>query len=520
MPRKSFEHITLKTADFNNQNLAYTTRKHEDFIAGIAPNLRGLHPTMYISKPWDIKQKTVFSTVEESNLFYRKRFKEGQKEFSIPLDIASQNAYDSNDKLAQGDVGKGGAAIDSVEDIKVLFDTIPLDEISISLPMRKTILPMLAFYIVAAEEQGIAINQLSGCFEHLVLTKDVNSYPTSLSLKINSDIFKYINTNLPKFNATSISGNEVHEAGASAEIELAYTLACGLEHLKKNLEYGISIDSSASRLSFIWTLGMDHFAEIAKLRAARMLWAKIVKQLNPKDQKSLGFRIHCQTNRRSLTTQDPFNNVTRITTEAMAAVFGGTQSLHTKPLDEVLDLSTDYSERIAKNTQLFLQQETHITKTVDPWAGSYYIEQLTEEIANKTWKFYTEINDLGGLTKALEKGILQLRLKEDAVKKQAKIDHGKDIMVGVNLFQLKHEDSLPTLDVNKEAICKLKIDGLHLLKANRNTQKVLKSLRNLTNAVKSDEENLLELAIIAARERATLGEIFKAITLISDNENP
>jgi methylmalonyl-CoA mutase len=492
MSRKSFEHIKLKSSNLEPQQ----NFKHEDFVAGIAPNLRGIQSTMYVREPWTIRQHTGFSTTEESNAFYRKSLAAGQKDVFVVLDLATHKNFDS------------------VEDMKVLFDQIPLDEISVSMKMNGAILPIIAFYIVAAEEQGVALHQLSGTFQNDILKefmfRNIDNYPPTSSMKIIADIFEYTNTKMPKFNSISIAGFQLQEAGATAEIELAYTLSEGLEYIKKGIEAGINIDSFAPRLSFSWAIGMDHFTEIAKLRAARMLWAKIVKQFNPKNQQSLALRTHCQTSGSSLTVQDPFNNVARTTTEAMAAVFGGTQSLHTNSLDEAIALPT-VSKRIARNTQLYLQQETHITKTVDPWAGSFHVEKLTEEIANKAWKLIKEIEDLGGMTKAIEKGIPKIRIEEAAAKKQARFDSGKDIIVGINKYQLKQEDTLPILKVDNEAVLKSQIEKLKLLKANRNNTEVKKSLENLTNAAKFGEENLLDLAVKAAKNRATLDEISDAL---------
>ncbi|MBT7816765.1 MAG: methylmalonyl-CoA mutase, partial [Polaribacter sp.] len=407
---------------------------------------------------------------------------------------------------------------DSVEDMKVLFDQIPLDKMSVSMTMNGAVLPILAFYIVAAEEQGVAPEQLSGTIQNDILkefmVRNTYIYPPSPSMKIIADIFKYTSNNMPKYNSISISGYHMQEAGATAEIELAYTLADGLEYIKKGIEAGMDIDSFAPRLSFFWAIGMDHFTEIAKLRAARMLWAKIVKQFNPKNQKSLALRTHCQTSGWSLTEQDPFNNVARTTIEAMAAVFGGTQSLHTNALDEAIALPTDFSARIARNTQIFLQQETHITKTVDPWAGSYHVEQLTAEIVDKAWNLIKEVESLGGMTKAIEKGIPKLRIEEAAAKKQARIDSGNDVIVGVNKYQLRTEDPLHILEVDNEAVRKSQIERLNKLKADRNSNEVEKCLVNLTNAAKSGEENLLGLAVIAAKKRATLGEISDALEVV------
>ncbi len=527
MSRKSFEHISLKNSESRNQssdeqlrtqNSELRTFAHEDFVAGIAPNLRGPYSTMYVIRPWTIRQYAGFSTAEESNAFYRRNLEAGQKGLSVAFDLATHRGYDSDHERVQGDVGKAGVAIDSVEDMKVLFDQIPLDKMSVSMTMNGAVLPILAFYIVAAEEQGVSPDQLSGTIQNDILkefmVRNTYIYPPSPSMKIIADIFKYTSKYMPKYNSISISGYHMQEAGATAEIELAYTLADGLEYIKKGIEAGMDIDSFAPRLSFFWAIGMDHFTEIAKLRAARMLWAKIVKKFNPKDQKSLILRTHCQTSGWSLTAQDPFNNVARTTIEAMAAVFGGTQSLHTNALDEAIALPTDFSARIARNTQIFLQQETKITKTVDPWAGSYHVEQLTEDIANKAWKLIKEVEDLGGMTKAIEKGIPKLRIEEAAAKKQARIDSGKDVIVGVNKYQLKQEDPLHILEVDNEAVRKSQIERLHQLKADRNTEEVQKSLVNLTTAAKSGEENLLELAVKAARNRATLGEISDALEVV------
>jgi methylmalonyl-CoA mutase len=511
MSRKSFEHIKLKSSKSEPKQ----DFKHEDFVAGIAPNLRGPYATMYVRRAWTIRQYAGFSTAEESNAFYRRNLEAGQKGLSVAFDLATHRGYDSDHDRVQGDVGKAGVAIDSVEDMKVLFDQIPLDKMSVSMTMNGAVLPILAFYIVAAEEQGVSADQLSGTIQNDILkefmVRNTYIYPPSPSMKIIADIFKYTSKNMPKYNSISISGYHMQEAGATAEIELAYTLADGLEYIKKGIEAGMDIDSFAPRLSFFWAIGMDHFTEIAKLRAARMLWAKIVKKFNPKNQKSLALRTHCQTSGWSLTEQDPFNNVARTTIEAMAAAFGGTQSLHTNALDEAIALPTDFSARIARNTQIFLQQETHITKTVDPWAGSYQVEKLTEEIANKAWELIKEVKELGGMTKAIEKGIPKMRIEEAAAKKQAKIDSGRDVIVGVNKYQLKEEDPLHILEVDNEAVRDSQIKRLNQLKANRNSEEIKKSLVNLTNAAKSGKENLLELAVIAAKNRATLGEISDAL---------
>ena len=514
MNRKKVQHIALKS----ETKTAKQALDHEGFIAGVAPNLRGPYATMYVRRPWTIRQYAGFSTAEESNAFYRRNLQAGQKGLSVAFDLATHRGYDSDHKRVQGDVGKAGVAIDSVEDMKILFDQIPLDKMSVSMTMNGAVLPILAFYIVAAEEQGVSPENLSGTIQNDILkefmVRNTYIYPPAPSMKIIADIFKYTSANMPKYNSISISGYHMQEAGATAEIELAYTLADGLEYLRKGIETGMDIDLFAPRLSFFWAIGMDHFTEIAKMRAARMLWAKLVKQFNPKNPKSMALRTHCQTSGWSLTAQDPFNNVARTTIEAMAAVFGGTQSLHSNALDEAIALPTDFSARIARNTQLYLQQETSITKTVDPWAGSYHLEKLTEEIATKAWKLINEIEDLGGMTKAIEKGIPKMRIEEAAAIKQAKIDSGQDVIVGVNKYALKEEDPLHILEVDNEAVRNSQIERLNKLKENRNNTEVQKSLVALTQAAKSGNDNLLDLAIKAARNRATLGEISDALEVV------
>ncbi|MFT6960080.1 MAG: methylmalonyl-CoA mutase [Polaribacter sp.] len=511
MSRKSIENISLS----KQQKTSKKSFMHEGFAAGIAPNLRGPYTTMYVKRPWTIRQYAGFSTAQESNAFYKRNLEAGQKGLSVAFDLATHRGYDSDHERVQGDVGKAGVAIDSVEDMKVLFDEIPLDKMSVSMTMNGAVLPILAFYIVAAEEQGVALNLLSGTIQNDILkefmVRNTYIYPPAPSMKIIADIFKYTSEKMPKYNSISISGYHMQEAGATAEIELAYTLADGLEYIREGIEAGMDIDSFAPRLSFFWAIGMDHFSEIAKLRAARMLWAKIVKKFNPKNQKSLALRTHCQTSGWSLTLQDPFNNVARTTIEAMAAAFGGTQSLHTNALDEAIALPTDFSARIARNTQIYLQEETHITKTVDPWAGSYHIEELTESIANKAWKLIQEVEQLGGMTKAIEKGIPKMRIEEAAAKKQAKIDSGQDVIVGVNRYELAQEDPIHTLEVDNEAVRNSQIKRLKELKATRNNTAVQKSLVALTKAATSGAENLLDLAVKAAKNRATLGEISDAL---------
>lgn len=515
MSRKDISNIQVPN---NQKATAKSAFKHEDFVAGIAPNLRGPYSTMYVRRPWTIRQYAGFSTAEESNAFYRRNLAAGQKGLSVAFDLATHRGYDSDHERVQGDVGKAGVAIDSVEDMKVLFDQIPLDKMSVSMTMNGAVLPILAFYIVAAEEQGVAPELLSGTIQNDILkefmVRNTYIYPPTPSMKIIADIFRYTSENMPRFNSISISGYHMQEAGATADIELAYTLADGLEYIKKGLEAGMDIDTFAPRLSFFWAIGMNHFMEIAKMRAGRMLWAKIVKQYNPKNPKSLALRTHCQTSGWSLTEQDPFNNVARTAIEAMAAAFGGTQSLHTNALDEAIALPTDFSARIARNTQIYLQQETHITKTVDPWAGSYHVEKLTEEIANKAWELIQEVEELGGMTKAIEKGIPKMRIEEAAAKKQAKIDSGQDVIVGVNKYQLEKEDPLHILEVDNEAVRQSQIDRLNDLKSKRNQKEVEKNLHDLTESAKTGEGNLLDLAVKAARNRATLGEISDALETI------
>jgi len=515
MSRKELQHINIEPKD---QGQKTKDVAHEDFVAGIAPYLRGPYSTMYVRRPWTIRQYAGFSTAEESNAFYKRNLAAGQKGLSVAFDLATHRGYDSDHERVQGDVGKAGVAIDSVEDMKLLFDEIPLDKMSVSMTMNGAVLPILAFYIVAAEEQGADIKLLSGTIQNDILkefmVRNTYIYPPAQSMRIIADIFKFTSDHMPKYNSISISGYHMQEAGATAEIELAYTLADGLEYLKKGIEAGMDIDTFAPRLSFFWAIGMNHFTEIAKLRAARMLWAKIVKKFNPKNQKSLALRTHCQTSGWSLTEQDPFNNVARTTIEAMAAVFGGTQSLHTNALDEAIALPTDFSARIARNTQIYLQEETHITKTVDPWAGSYHLEQLTEDIANKAWKLIQEVETLGGMTKAIEKGIPKMRIEEAAAKKQAKIDSNQEVIVGVNSYQLKEEEPLHILEVDNEAVRTSQIKRLDSIKASRNHKNVQQTLSDLTESAKSGDGNLLDLAIEAARERATLGEISDALELV------
>jgi methylmalonyl-CoA mutase len=473
---------------------------------------------MYVRRPWTIRQYAGFSTAEESNAFYRRNLAAGQKGLSVAFDLATHRGYDSDHIRVQGDVGKAGVAIDSVEDMKILFDQIPLDEMSVSMTMNGAVLPIMAFYIVAAKEQGVSPNQLAGTIQNDILkefmVRNTYIYPPTPSMKIIADIFEYTSNNMPKFNSISISGYHMQEAGATADIELAYTLADGLEYIRTGLSTGMKIDEFAPRLSFFWAIGMNHFMEIAKMRAGRMLWAKLLKQFNPKDEKSLALRTHCQTSGWSLTEQDPFNNVARTTIEAAAAAFGGTQSLHTNALDEAIALPTDFSARIARNTQIFLQEETKICKTVDPWAGSYYVESLTAEIIEKAWTLIEEVEALGGMTKAIEAGIPKLRIEEAAARKQARIDSTQDIIVGVNKYRLEKEDPLHILDVDNDMVRKQQVSRLAEIKAKRDTAKAAKSIQDLTECAKTGNGNLLAIAVEAARNRVTLGEISDALEVV------
>ena len=541
MKRKDLQHITLfdnknqgvlgaekkseafKTAEDILLHPNYTQTdienlEHLDFGAGFAPFLRGPYTTMFVRKPWTIRQYAGFSTAEESNAFYRRNLAAGQKGLSIAFDLPTHRGYDSNHERVVGDVGKAGVAIDTVEDMKVLFDQIPLNEMSVSMTMNGAVLPIMAFFIVAAEEQGVKPEQLSGTIQNDILkefmVRNTYIYPPTPSMKIIADIFEYTSKKMPKFNSISISGYHMQEAGATADIELAYTLADGLEYIRTGLSTGMKIDEFAPRLSFFWAIGMNHFMEIAKMRAARMIWAKLVKQFNPKEEKSLALRTHCQTSGWSLTEQDPFNNVARTCIEAIAAAFGGTQSLHTNALDEAIALPTDFSARIARNTQIYLQEETQITKTVDPWAGSYYVESLTNEIAQNAWKLIEEVEELGGMTKAIEAGIPKLRIEEAAARKQARIDSGQDVIVGINKYRLEKEDPLHILDVDNEMVRKQQVELLQQIKATRDTNKVKDIIEKLIATAKTGEGNLLEIAVEAARYRATLGEISDALETV------
>mgnify|MGYP002633369480 CR=1 FL=1 len=489
--------------------------KHLKFGAGAAPYLRGPYSSMYTVRPWTIRQYAGFSTAEESNAFYRRNLKAGQKGLSVAFDLATHRGYDSDHPRVVGDVGKAGVAIDSVEDMKVLFDGIPLDTMSVSMTMNGAVLPIMAFYIVAAEEQGVAPELLNGTIQNDILkefmVRNTYIYAPSKSMKIIADIFAYTSSRMPLFNSISISGYHMHEAGAPADLELAYTLADGLEYVRTGLASGLTIDAFAPRLSFFWGIGMNHFMEVAKMRAGRLLWAKLIKQFNPENKKSMALRTHCQTSGWSLTAQDPYNNVARTCVEAMAAVFGGTQSLHTNALDEALALPTDYSARIARNTQLYIHEETGVCAAIDPWAGSFYVEKLTSELVERAWKHLEEIESLGGMAKAIETGLPKMRIEEAAARKQAKIDSGQEVIVGVNKFIAPTEKPLEVRDVDNTAVREQQVAQLKVLRAKRNKESCEKALEDLSRSAASGQGNLLELAIAAARHRATLGEISDAL---------
>ncbi len=488
--------------------------EHLNYAAGLPPFLRGPYSAMYAMRPWTIRQYAGFSTAEESNAFYRRNLAAGQKGLSVAFDLATHRGYDSDHPRVLGDVGKAGVAVDSILDMKVLFDQIPLDKMSVSMTMNGAVLPIMAFYIVAGLEQGVKLEELSGTIQNDILkefmVRNTYIYPPEFSMKIIADIFEYTSKNMPRFNSISISGYHMQEAGATNDIELGYTLADGLEYLRAGIDAGMDIDSFAPRLSFFWAIGMNHFMEIAKMRAARMLWAKIVKQFNPKNPKSMALRTHSQTSGWSLQEQDPFNNVARTCVEAMGAALGHTQSLHTNALDEAIALPTDFSARIARNTQLYIQQETEICRAVDPWAGSYYVENLTKEIADKAWAHIQEIEKLGGMAKAIESGIPKMRIEEAAARKQARIDTGKDVIVGTNRYRLEKEDPIEILEVDNTAVRNSQIERLKKLREERDEAAVKKSLDTLTECVKTGKGNLLELSVEAAKNRATLGEISEA----------
>ncbi len=485
--------------------------EHLSYGAGMPPYLRGPYSTMYVMRPWTIRQYAGFSTAEESNAFYRRNLAAGQKGLSVAFDLATHRGYDSDHERVEGDVGKAGVAIDSILDMKILFDEIPLDRMSVSMTMNGAVLPVMAFYIVTGLEQGVSPDQLNGTIQNDILkefmVRNTYIYPPDFSMRIIADILEYTSKNMPRFNSISVSGYHMQEAGATADIELAYTLADGLEYLRTGVNAGLDIDSFAPRISFFWGIGMNHFMEIAKMRAARMLWAKIVKRFNPKNPKSLALRTHCQTSGWSLTEQDPYNNVTRTCTEALAAILGHTQSLHTNALDEAFALPTDFSARIARNTQIYLKEETFVTRSVDPWGGSYYVERLTHEIAHKAWARIEEIEELGGMAKAIETGIPKMRIEEASARKQARIDSGRDIIVGVNSYRPDREDPLEILNVDNTAVREAQIKRLNKLRAERNQEEVDRALDAITDASGSGKGNLLELSVEAAKKRASLGEI-------------
>lgn len=510
------EQIKLKPF-YTNQDLEGL--QHVNDMPGLPPYTRGPYPTMYVNRPWTVRQYAGFSTAEESNAFYRRNLAMGQKGLSVAFDLATHRGYDSDHPRVVGDVGKAGVAIDSIIDMKTLFNGIPLDQMSVSMTMNGAVLPILAFFIVTAEEQGVSQEKLSGTIQNDILkeymVRNTYIYPPDMSMKIIADIFEYTSKYMPKFNSISISGYHMQEAGAPADLELAYTLADGLEYVRTGLKAGIDIDSFAPRLSFFWAIGMNYFMEVAKMRAARFLWAKIMKAFNPKNLKSLALRTHSQTSGWSLTEQDPFNNVIRTLVEAHAAAMGHTQSLHTNALDEAIALPTDFSARIARNTQLYLQEETGITDVIDPWAGSYYVETLTNELINRAWEHIEEIESLGGMTKAIETGLPKMRIEEAAARRQAQIDSGKETIIGVNRYRLDEEEPIDILDIDNTAVRMKQIEKLEKLKASRDDEKVREALLALTKAAETGEENLLAAAVRAARVRATLGEISDAIEKVS-----
>ncbi|WP_347838960.1 methylmalonyl-CoA mutase [uncultured Draconibacterium sp.] len=493
--------------------------EHLNYAAGLAPYLRGPYSAMYAMRPWTIRQYAGFSTAEESNAFYRRNLAAGQKGLSVAFDLATHRGYDSDHERVIGDVGKAGVAIDSILDMKILFDQIPLDKMSVSMTMNGAVLPVLAFYIVTGLEQGATLDQLSGTIQNDILkefmVRNTYIYPPEFSMKIIADIFEYTSQNMPKFNSISISGYHMQEAGATADIEMAYTLADGLDYLRTGVKAGLDIDAFAPRLSFFWAIGMNHFMEIAKMRAARMIWAKLVKQFNPKNPKSMALRTHSQTSGWSLTEQDPFNNVGRTAIEAMASTLGGTQSLHTNALDEAIALPTDFSARIARNTQLYIQQETEICRSADPWAGSYYVEALTHELAQKAWALIEEVEKLGGMAKAIETGVPKMRIEEAAARAQGRIDGGSQTIVGINKYRLEKEDPIDILDIDNTAVRKSQIERLEKLRAERNEEDVQKALAAITKAAETGEGNLLALSVEAAKKRASLGEISDACEKIA-----
>ncbi|WP_026675473.1 methylmalonyl-CoA mutase [Alkalihalobacterium bogoriense] len=521
---ESTTNVTFSTTEKIDVKDVYTKAdiapmKHLNYVAGIAPFFRGPYPAMYKTRPWTIRQYAGFSTAEESNAFYRRNLAAGQKGLSIAFDLATHRGYDSDHPRVVGDVGKAGVAVDSILDMKILFDDIPLNQMSVSMTMNGAVLPIMAFYIVAAEEQGVQQSELSGTIQNDILkeymVRNTYIYPPETSMRIIADIFEYTSTYMPKFNSISISGYHMQEAGATADIELGYTLADGLEYVKTGLKAGIDIDKFAPRLSFFWAIGMNYYMEVAKMRAARIIWAKLMKQFNPKNEKSLALRTHSQTSGWSLTEQDPFNNVTRTCIEAMAAALGHTQSLHTNALDEAIALPTDFSARIARNTQLYLQDETGICNVLDPWGGSYYVESLTAELMEKAWAHIEEIEQLGGMAKAIETGLPKMRIEEAAARRQAHIDSGKETIIGVNKYRLEQEEPIDILNIDNTAVRQAQIERLKKLRTNRDEQKVKETLNAITNAAESGKGNLLALAIEAARARASLGEISDAVEHVS-----
>ncbi len=489
--------------------------EHLNYAAGVAPFLRGPYSTMYVMRPWTVRQYAGFSTAEESNAFYRRNIAAGQKGLSVAFDLPTHRGYDSDHPRVVGDVGKAGVAVDSILDMKILFDQIDLGKMSVSMTMNGAVLPVLAFYIIAAEEQGVKQDQLAGTIQNDILkefmVRNTYIYPPKPSMKIIADIFAYTSKNMPKFNSISISGYHMQEAGATADIEMAYTLADGLEYIRAGINAGMTVDDFAPRLSFFWGIGMNHFMEIAKMRAARMLWAKIIKQFNPQNPKSLALRTHSQTSGWSLTEQDPFNNVGRTCIEAMGAALGHTQSLHTNALDEAIALPTDFSARIARNTQIYLQEETDICRSLDPWAGSYYVESLTNELAHRAWGHIQEVEKLGGMAAAIESGVPKMRIEESSARKQSRIDSGIDTILGLNKYRLAHEDAIDTLEVDNTAVREAQIKRLAKLRAERNEDDCHQALEVLSNCAATGEGNLLELSIDAARKRASLGEISYAL---------
>lgn len=520
--------LTVKTLENIDIKPLYTkddikNLDHIGYKAGIAPNLRGPYPTMYVTRPWTIRQYAGFSTAEDSNAFYRRNLAAGQKGLSVAFDLATHRGYDSDHDRVKGDVGKAGVAIDSILDMEILFKDIPLDKISVSMTMNGAVLPILAFYIVAAEEQGVSADKLSGTIQNDILkeymVRNTYIYPPAQSMKIISDIFEYTSKNMPKFNCISVSGYHMQEAGATADLEMAYTLADGLDYIRAGINAGLEIDDFAPRISFFWAVGMNYFMEIAKMRTARLIWAQLVKQFNPKNPKSLALRTHSQTSGWSLTEQDPFNNIVRTCIEAMAAALGHTQSLHTNSLDEAIALPTDFSARIARNTQIYLQKETGICKTVDPWGGSYYVEKLSAELYDKAWSHIEEIESLGGMAKAIETGIPKMRIEEAAARRQARIDSGDETIVGVNKYVLDHEDPIDILEVDNTAVRESQIKRLAKLRMGRNEIAVKEALEAITKSAKTNEGNLLDLSVKAARLRASLGEISFAIDEVAGRHN-